>query len=59
MPRSLRTAPCSVADARIRLKTAEAYLEVAAAVADEHHSDEYRNVATGLTSLRVCRRSTR
>jgi hypothetical protein len=51
MPKSLRTARCSATDARLRLRTAQAYMQVAAAVADEPHSDEYRNVATGLAVL--------
>jgi hypothetical protein len=51
MPKSLRTTRCSATDARLRLRTAQAYMQVAAAVADERHSDEYRNVATGLAVL--------
>ena len=39
------------ADARIRLKTARAYLEVAELVLGERERDEYLNVAAGLAVL--------
>lgn len=45
MPKSIRTAQCSGAEARVRLKTAQAYLEVARAVLDERSASEYRNVS--------------
>lgn len=51
MPESSRTAPCSVTDARTRLKTARAYLEVAELVLGEKERDEYLNVAAGLAVL--------
>lgn len=51
MPSSSRTAACSVADARTRLKTAHAYLEVADLVLGEKERDEYLNVAAGLAVL--------
>ena len=51
MSKTARTAKCSAADARIRLKTAQAYLEVAGAVLDERTAEEYRNVAAGAAIL--------
>jgi hypothetical protein len=51
MPPSLRTAPCGTAEARSRLRTACAYLEVAALVLDERDRDEYLNVSAGLSVL--------
>lgn len=49
-PRS-RSAPCSVTEGRTRLRTAQAYLEVARSVLDERDRDEYLNVAAGLAVL--------
>ncbi len=46
-----RTAPCALADARGRLRTARAYLDVARLVLDETNHDEYLNVAAGLAIL--------
>lgn len=51
MARSARTAPCGPADARARLRTAQAYLEVARNVLQEPSRDEYLNVAAGLAVL--------
>ena len=51
MPPSSRTAACTAADARTRLKTARAYLEVADLVLGEKERDEYLNVAAGLAVL--------
>ena len=51
MPSSSRTAACTVADARTRLKTARAYLEVADLVLGEKEREEYLNVAAGLAVL--------
>ena len=51
VPTSSRTAPCAVADARSRLRTARAYLDVARLVLDENNHDEYLNVAAGLAVL--------
>jgi hypothetical protein len=51
VPSSSRTAACTVADARTRLKTARAYLEVADLVLGEKEREEYLNVAAGLAVL--------
>lgn len=51
MPGSSRTAPCNLADARSRLNTARAYLEVAELVLGEKERDEYLNVTAGLAVL--------
>jgi hypothetical protein len=51
VPASSRTAPCAAGDARSRLRTARAYLEVARLVLDENNPDEYLNVAAGLAVL--------
>ena len=51
MPSSSRTAPCGTAEARSRLRTARAYLEVAALVLGERDRDEYLNVSAGLSVL--------
>ena len=51
MPRTSRTAPCSPSEARSRLRTAQAYLDVAASVLEERGRDEYLNVAVGLAIL--------
>ena len=51
MPRPIRTALCSTADARTRLGTAQAYLEVARQVLAEPGRGEYLNVAAGLAIL--------
>jgi hypothetical protein len=48
---SSRTAPCGAAEAQSRLRTARAYLEVAALVLDERDRDEYLNVSAGLAVL--------
>jgi|SRR5580698_6805827 hypothetical protein len=51
MPSSSRTAQCGMAEARTRLRTARAYLEVAGLVLDECDRDEYLNVSAGLAVL--------
>lgn len=51
MPPSSRTALCGAAEARARLRTARAYLEVAGFVLDELDRDEHLNVAAGLAVL--------
>ncbi len=51
LPASSRTAACTAADARARLQTARAYLEVAELVLCEKERDEYLNVAAGLAVL--------
>jgi len=51
MPPRSRTAACDVAEGRTRLRTAQAYLNVAASVLDERDRDEYLNVAAGLAVL--------
>jgi hypothetical protein len=51
MPSPSRTAKCGAADARSRLRTARAYLDVAALVLDERDRDEYLNVSAGLAVL--------
>jgi hypothetical protein len=51
VPASPRTAPCVADDARSRLRTARAYLDVARLVLDENNPDEYLNVAAGLAVL--------
>lgn len=51
MPRPSRTAPCNPSEARTRLRTAQAYLDVAASVLEERGRDEYLNVALGLAIL--------
>jgi hypothetical protein len=43
-----RTAQCGAVEAQSRLRTARAYLEVAALVLDERDRDEYLNVSAGL-----------
>jgi hypothetical protein len=48
-----RTAQCGAAEAQSRLRTARAYLEVAALVLDERDRDEYLNVSAGLAVLAV------
>jgi hypothetical protein len=53
VPRPARTALCGPADARARLRTAQAYLEVARNVLQEPSRDEYLNVASGLAVLAV------
>jgi hypothetical protein len=51
MPKGARTSPCNMAEARTKLRTAQAYLDVAASVLDERDRDEYLNVAAGLAVL--------
>jgi hypothetical protein len=46
-----RTAQCGTTEAQSRLRTARAYLEVAALVLDERDRDEYLNVSAGLAVL--------
>lgn len=46
-----RAASCTAADARTRLRTARACLEVADLVLGERERDEYLNVAAGLAVL--------
>jgi hypothetical protein len=51
MPQSARTSRCGAADGRVRLRTAQAYLEVAELVLGENDRDEHLNVAAGLAVL--------
>ena len=51
MPQKSRAASCGAAEGRTRLRTAQAYLEVAKSVLDERDRDEYLNVAAGLAVL--------
>ena len=51
MPRSARTSPCSPAEAKARLRTAQAHLAVAGFVLKDHGRDEYLNVAAALAIL--------
>jgi hypothetical protein len=51
MPSAKRTAPCTVSEARAWLRTAQAYLQVAASVLVEPDRGEYLNVAAGLAVL--------
>jgi len=51
MPSSAGTVKCGIAEARSRLRTAGAYLEVAALVLNERDRDEYLNVSAGLAVL--------
>jgi hypothetical protein len=53
MPQRSRTSPCSLTEGRNRLRTAQAYLEVAGSVLTERDRDEYLNVAAGLAVLAV------
>jgi hypothetical protein len=46
-----RTAPCGTADARSRLRSAEAYLETADRVLSEAKRHEFSSVAAGLAVL--------
>lgn len=46
-----RTTPCTPHEARQRLRTAEAYAQVADLVLSETERDEYLNVAAGLAVL--------
>lgn len=46
-----RTAPCGLIEARARLRTATAYLEVSELVLDERDRDEYLSVSAGLAVL--------
>ena len=46
-----RTAPCNKADARLRLRTGLAYLQVAELVLDEGERGEFLSVAAGLAVL--------
>jgi hypothetical protein len=51
MARGGRTGTCTRADARLRLRTARAYLETADLVIDESTRTEFANVAAGLAVL--------
>jgi hypothetical protein len=51
MPQRSPNSPCSAAEGRTRLRTAQAYQEVAGAVLAERDRDEYLNVAAGLAVL--------
>ena len=51
MARPSRTASCTAAEARARLGTAQAYLDVALRVMQEPARGEYLNVAAGLSVL--------
>ena len=50
MAKTDRTAPCSITEARVRLRAANAYLESADLVHDEERA-EFLSVATGLAVL--------
>jgi len=51
VPKPPRTSPCSPDEARTRLRTARAYLDVAGSVLGERDRGEYLNVATGMAVL--------
>ncbi len=51
VPKPSRTARCSPAEARARLRTAQAYLDVAGSVLGERTRTEYLNVAAALAVL--------
>ncbi len=51
MPKQASTATCSISEARARLETAQAYLEVARQVLAEPSRGEYLNVVAGLAVL--------
>jgi hypothetical protein len=51
MPQRSRTSACGITEARTRLLTAQAYLDVASSVLEERDRDEYLNVAAGLAVL--------
>lgn len=51
MARGDRTATCTRADARLRLRTARAYIEAAELVIDEPTRTEFANVAAALAVL--------
>jgi hypothetical protein len=51
MAKALRSAQCGKQEARLRLATARAYLEIASTVLAEQSRDEFLNVATGLAVL--------
>jgi hypothetical protein len=51
MPAAPRTAQCGSSEARVRLRTGAAYIEVAELVLDEHHPSEHLSVAAGLAVL--------
>jgi hypothetical protein len=51
MPRLPRAARCGSSEARTRLRTAQAYLDVANSVLNERDRDEYLNVSAGLSVL--------
>ena len=46
-----RTAPCGRAEARVRVRTAQAYLQVAELVLDEEQRDEFLSMTAGLAIL--------
>jgi hypothetical protein len=46
-----RTAQCGIADARVRLRTGQAYLECSALVFDEQGREEFLTVSAGLAVL--------
>lgn len=51
MARGARTATCTRAEARVRLRAARAYVETAELVIDESARTEFANVAAGLAVL--------
>ncbi len=51
MAKALRTAACGKQEARVRLATSRAYLEVATTVLAEQSRDEFLNVSAGLAVL--------
>ena len=51
MSQSTKTAPCGMPEARVRLRTARAYVDVATDVLNEQARDEFLSVAAGLAIL--------
>jgi hypothetical protein len=51
MSGSVRTSPCTIAEARSRLGTARAYLETAELVLSERERDEFLSVSAGAAVL--------
>jgi len=51
MPKPDKTAPCGIGEARVRLRTARAYLDVAESVLGEQSRDEFLSVSAGLADL--------
>ena len=51
MPKPAKAAPCGIGEARVRLRTARAYLGVAEDVLAEQGRDEFLSVSSGLAVL--------